>query len=60
MMRLDEVEHRLMGMEYGFLTRGLKLFEHEVAESCMCEPECVYIDPESGNEVWVHRDIGSV
>lgn len=31
--------------------------EHETSPNCWCEPELDYVDPENGNEVWVHREI---
>ncbi len=30
--------------------------EHIDDESCWCEPELNYEDPNSGNQVWVHRE----
>lgn len=31
--------------------------EHIASPDCWCEPELDYVDPETGNEVWVHREI---
>ena len=52
-------EHRLLGSNSRVLFSRVMVFKHDISEGCMCEPECVYVDPESGNEVWVHRDVGS-
>jgi len=29
--------------------------EHELSEHCWCEPYLDYVDPETGNQGWVHR-----
>ena len=31
--------------------------EHEPTPDCWCEPELVYKDPDTGAEVWLHREI---
>ena len=31
--------------------------DHINSPDCWCEPELEYVDPESGSEVWVHREI---
>ena len=31
--------------------------EHIESEECWCEPELEYEDPETGNQVWVHREV---
>lgn len=31
--------------------------EHEESESCWCEPEVAYVDPESGCKVFVHKEL---
>ena len=33
------------------------LVEHESSKDCWCEPYLDYEDPETGNQVWVHRMI---
>ena len=35
---------------------GPKL-EHEISKGCWCEPYLYYKHPETGNEVWVHREL---
>jgi hypothetical protein len=30
---------------------------HESSRSCWCEPYLDYKDPDSDNEVWVHREL---
>ncbi len=32
------------------------VLEHEDSEECWCEPELEYEDPETGVQVWVHRE----
>jgi hypothetical protein len=29
--------------------------EHIESETCWCEPQLVYKNPENGNEVWLHN-----
>lgn len=29
--------------------------EHELSADCWCEPELVYVDPETGDRVYAHR-----
>ena len=36
---------------------AVKTPEHITSPDCWCEPELDYVDPETGNEVWVHRDL---
>lgn len=31
--------------------------KHDPSEKCWCEPEKVFVDPETGNDVYVHREI---
>lgn len=31
--------------------------EHEMSANCWCEPEKSFVDPETGNAVYVHRKI---
>lgn len=58
-MTSEYQDHRLLGTQQTLFNRDTK-FEHETSEMCLCDPECVYVDPDNGNEVWVHRMIGSV
>jgi len=30
--------------------------DHHPSKWCWCEPELEYVNPENGNEVWVHRE----
>lgn len=30
---------------------------HQQSEYCWCEPEMIYKDPDTGKEVWVHKEI---
>ena len=34
-----------------------KKLNHEPSEKCWCNPEKVFVDPETGNDVFVHREI---
>lgn len=36
---------------------GPKEAKHEESEDCWCEPELRYVDPHTGERVWVHREI---
>lgn len=31
--------------------------EHDVTNSCWCEPEIDYLDPETGVAVWLHKRV---
>lgn len=31
--------------------------EHEASEKCWCEPEINFVDPKTGNTVYVHREL---
>jgi hypothetical protein len=31
--------------------------EHEQSSACWCEPKLDFKDKESGNEVWIHKQI---
>lgn len=31
--------------------------EHTTTADCWCQPEVSYVDPETGNAVYVHREI---
>lgn len=31
--------------------------KHEKSPDCWCQPELEYEDPETGNQVWVHREL---
>lgn len=31
--------------------------EHVESKECWCEPTLDYIDPETGNEVWLHKEL---
>lgn len=31
--------------------------QHQPSKDCWCEPEKVFVDPETGNDVYVHREI---
>jgi hypothetical protein len=35
---------------------AVKRLEHKTSSDCWCEPELDYVDPVTGDEVWVHRD----
>lgn len=37
--------------------RKRKKLEHIPDPTCWCEPELEYEDPETGDQVWVHREI---
>jgi len=35
--------------------KGCELM-HTNSKECWCEPECVYVDPETGAKLWVHKE----
>lgn len=40
-----------------YMKRKEKLREHISSRWCWCEPYLDYVDPDNGNEVWVHREV---
>lgn len=53
-------------LRFGWIKRGVlddtrdtsDLYPYHIDSSnCWCEPELEYEDPETGNQVWVHREI---
>jgi hypothetical protein len=38
------------------LDRGQEATEHLPSPLCWCCPRLEYVDPETGNEVWVHHE----
>jgi hypothetical protein len=40
-----------------FTTWDLSKTPHKNSKDCWCEPELDYEDPETGAQVWVHREI---
>jgi len=48
---ITQISNMVCGLE-----RKDKL-NHVDSENCWCEPELNYEDPETGNRLWVHRDV---
>ena len=38
------------------LDREPEVFKHLPSPLCWCMPRLEYVDPETGNEVWVHHE----
>lgn len=55
-MRRDGAQVFPVYEKHVMLDREQEVFEHLPSPLCWCMPRLEYVDPETGNEVWVHHE----
>jgi hypothetical protein len=55
-MRRDGTQVFPVYEKHVMLDREPEVFKHLPSPLCWCMPRLEYVDPETGNEVWVHHE----
>ena len=53
---LSQIDNMTTGLTIQTKKKVPVLMEHKDSQDCWCEPYLDYEDPETGNQVWVHRE----